>query len=115
MVCWIGFTFPTTRMTSCPICGRDKGGEMQSHHLLPRTFRTRTTSVHDKENRVDIHKVCHQKIHATFSEQELFQYYHTVERIREHDEMQKFIKWVRKKPADFYNKNNETQSRKRKR
>lgn len=103
------------QQTKCPICGREAGGEMQSHHLLPRTFRTRTKAVHDNDNKVVIHKVCHQKIHATFSEQELFTLYHTISSIVEHPEMSKFIKWVSKKPATFYNKNNETASRKRKR
>lgn len=102
-------------MASCPVCGRSEGGQMQSHHLLPRTYRTRTRSVHDRENQVRIHKVCHQKIHATFSERELFQFYHTTERIVDHEEMQTFIKWIRKKPVDFYSKNNDTSSRKRKR
>jgi len=99
----------------CPICGREAGGQMQSHHLLPRTFRNRTSDVHLGENRVDIHKMCHQKIHATFSEHELFSFYHTTDRIIEHPEMKKFVSWMKKKPLDFYSKNNDTSSRKRKR
>jgi hypothetical protein len=59
--------------------------------------------------------MCHQKIHATFSERELQHYYHTPERIREHSEMQRFIAWIRKKPLNFYDKNDDTASRKRQR
>lgn len=99
----------------CPICGRPYGGEMQEHHLKPVTFRTRTKEVHDRDNKVTIHKMCHQKIHATFPEYELLNYYHTVERIREHPEIQKFIKWISKKPPEFYDKNDDTKHRKRKR
>lgn len=88
---------------------------MQDHHLLPVTFRTRTKEVHEKDNRVRIHKMCHQKIHATFSEHELYSYYHTPERILEHDEMKKFAKWISKKSPEFYDKNDDTQGRKRKR
>jgi len=100
---------------TCPICNREYGGEMQDHHLIPKTFSGRASGVHDRDNLVAIHKICHQKIHATFAENELYQYYHTVERLIEHEEMQKFIKWISKKPADFYDKNADTKSRKRKR
>lgn len=100
---------------TCPICGREYGGVMQDHHLKPVTFKSRTKEVHDSENRVRIHKMCHQKIHATFSEKELLEYYHTPERILEHEEMKKFVKWISKKPPEFYDKNDDTKGRKRKR
>jgi len=99
----------------CPICGREDGGEMQDHHLKPVTFKSRTKEVHDPGNFVHIHKVCHQKIHATFSEHDLFQYYHTVERLLENEDMRKFVKWINKKPVEYYDKNDDTKSRKRKR
>lgn len=104
-----------TGTTVCPICGREFGGPMEDHHLKPRTFRTRTKEVHDKDNLIRIHRMCHQKIHATFSENDLLSYYHTTERLVEHEEMQKFIKWVAKKPPEWYDKNDDTKSRKRKR
>jgi hypothetical protein len=92
----------------CCICHRELGDVLlEEHHLVPRTFKGRDT--------VLIHKMCHQKIHATFSERELLQYYHTPERLREHTEMQKFIAWIRKKPLGFYDKNNDTNSRRRQR
>lgn len=100
---------------TCPICGRPEGGAMQNHHLLPVTFKMREKGVHGKNNLVRIHKMCHQKIHATFSEGELFRYYHTSERILEHEEMQKFVKWVSKKSPEFYDKNDDTKGRKKRR
>jgi len=99
----------------CPICNRPVGGEMQDHHLKPVTFKSRTKEVHEKDNLVRIHKICHQKIHATFSEHDLYNHFHTVERLVENEEMAKFIKWVGKKEPDFYDKNDDTKSRKRKR
>lgn len=89
----------------CPICGRPFGDMslVQFHHLVPKTFKGREG--------INIHKVCHQKIHATFSERELLNYYHTVERIVEHEEMSKFVKWVSKKHVDFYDKNDDTKHR----
>lgn len=94
-------------LPNCCICGRELGGIVQSHHLIPKTFKGRET--------VDIHKMCHQKIHATFSERELEKYYHTAERILEREEMQKFVKWIGKKDANYYDKNDQTKSRKQRR
>jgi hypothetical protein len=92
----------------CPICDRElHRPTTEAHHLIPKTFKGRDL--------VDIHKVCHQKIHSTFSERELLQYYHTPERIREHEEMQKFVKWVSKKPPEYYTRNKDTASRRGKR
>lgn len=102
-------------MVTCPVCGRESGKDMQWHHLKPVTFKSRTKEVHEKDNQILIHHMCHQKIHATFGEHELLQYYHTVERLLEHQEMQKFVKWISKKPADYYDKNDDTHNRKRKR
>lgn len=92
----------------CPICARDLGEiYIEEHHLIPKTF--------GGKEKVRIHKMCHQKLHATFSEREMEKHYHTVERLVEHEEMQKFIKWVRKQPLDFYDKNDDTEARKRRR
>lgn len=92
----------------CPICQRPLGDRLvEAHHLIPRTFKGRQT--------VDLHKICHQKIHATFAERELFNYYHTIERLREHTEMAAFIKWVQKKAPDYYSKNDDTAARHKRR
>ena len=99
----------------CSLCGRSYGSRMEDHHLKPRTYRTRTKEVHERDNLIRIHKMCHQKIHATFSEDELLRYYHTVDRLLEHPEIQKFVKWISKKEPDFYDKNDDTSSRKKKR
>ena len=64
---------------------------------------------------VTLHRICHRKIHATFTERELLNYYHTVERLREHEEISKFVTWVAKKPSDFYDGSQETNRRKARR
>ena len=99
----------------CAICGREEGGVMQHHHLKPKTFSTRSKEVHSAENKIYIHKICHQKIHATFSEHQLYETYHTPFLICQHPDMVKFIKWVSKKSVDFYDKNDDTKERKKKR
>lgn len=92
----------------CGLCGRPLGTHLiQEHHLIPKTFKGRVTA--------PMHKMCHQKIHATFSERELYTYYHTFERMLEHEEIVKFVKWINNKPLDFYLKNDDTAERRRKR
>jgi hypothetical protein len=80
---------------------------VEDHHLIPRTFKGKDT--------IPLHRICHAKIHATFSERELQHYYHTPDRILESEEIQKFVKWVARKPLEYYTKNDETKSRKSKR
>lgn len=82
-------------METCPLCERKiiEGAE-SSHHLIPKCFKGKET--------IDLHKICHNQIHAIFSERELLNYYHTIDRLKEHTKIQKFIKWVKKKPLDFY-------------
>lgn len=85
----------------CPVCGRPYGGEMQEHHLKPKTFNKRA-NIHEKTNKVTIHKVCHSAIHAFFKEKELFTQYNTILRLVTHIDMINFIKWIANKPDNFY-------------
>ena len=92
----------------CPLCQRDiphKRGE--DHHLMPKTFKGKEL--------VYIHRICHRKIHATFTERELKNYYHTIERLLEDETIQTFVKWVANKDPDFYVSTRETKTRKGKR
>lgn len=92
----------------CPICNRDMiNGSYNDHHFIPKSF--------GGKEKITIHKICHDKIHHTFSEREIFNYYNTIERILENEEIKKFIKWVRKKSPDFYSRNKDTEVRRRKR
>jgi hypothetical protein len=83
-------------MEVCPLCGREliPGPSVNEHHMIPRSHRGRETT--------RMHRICHNKIHAVFSERELAQYYHTVERLLESDEIRKFVVWVRRKHPTFY-------------
>ncbi|MDY0160418.1 MAG: hypothetical protein RBR64_03675 [Bacteroidales bacterium] len=83
----------------CPLCGRKmiEGNSLNEHHLIPKKYKG--------EKKVFMHKICHQKIHSVFTEKELFEYFYTFDRLKEHKEMDKFIKWVRKKPVDYVGRN----------
>ena len=80
----------------CPICEREmwKDHFVDKHHFVPKCRGGRETEW--------VHKVCHRKIHSVFTEKELEKKYNNAESVREHPEIQKFIKWVSKKDPDFY-------------
>ena len=93
---------------ACPLCGRAMpDGTYNAHHLIPVTFKGKEL--------VDLHYICHSKIHHTFTERELEHYYHTIDRLLENEDIQKFVKWVAKKDPTFNDKNKDTKNRKRKR
>lgn len=92
----------------CPLCGRHMPqGCYDEHHLIPKTFGGVET--------VRLHKICHDKLHHTFSEREMAQWYHTLDQLLQDEQIQKFVKWVKKQPNDFYSKNKDTKERNKKR
>jgi hypothetical protein len=99
---------PEPEPSTCPLCSRPLGSQnIDEHHLVPKTFKGTETST--------MHRICHRKIHATFTERELLNYYHTAERLLENEEIQKFVTWVSKKPPEFYDGSKETTERRGKR
>jgi hypothetical protein len=77
------------------LCGRPLGAvNIDRHHLVPRTFKGK--------EQFPIHKICHRKIHATFSERELLRSYHTWDALKRHEDIRAFIAWVAGKPPEFY-------------
>ena len=89
-------TMPEQTTDTCPLCGRELAAPISKHHLMPLSKGGKDTPT------VPMHQICHFKVHTVFSETELKNYYHTVERILENEEMQKFVKWVKKKEPSFY-------------
>jgi 5-methylcytosine-specific restriction endonuclease McrA len=79
----------------CPLCGRILAEPVSRHHLIPLSKGGKDTPT------ILMHKVCQNKVHAVFNETELKNYYHTIERILENEEMIKFVKWVKKKELAF--------------
>lgn len=92
----------------CPLCKRPMPeGSYNEHHLIPATFKGK--------EKIALHVVCHDKLHHTLTEREMQHHYHTIERLLEHEEIQKFVKWVSKQTPDFYSSHKDTCNRKRKR
>jgi hypothetical protein len=92
----------------CQLCNRELilGPSVDEHHLIPKTFKGTET--------VLLHKICHRKIHATFTERELANYYKTIDLLLSHYEIEKFVKWVSKKDPEYYDISKETNHRKNK-
>jgi hypothetical protein len=80
----------------CPLCKRTLAEPITKHHLIPASRGGKGGPT------IPMHKICHSKIHAVLTEKELERYYHTMDRLQEQEEIAKFIKWVSKKPPEFY-------------
>jgi len=85
----------------CALCERERN-DITAHHLIPRTLH--------KNKRVREHflitslretaplcKPCHKQIHEFFTEKMLGWHYNTIDALKAHPEVQKWIAWVSKK------------------
>ena len=87
----------TTPDLICALCGRPipEGVAQSRHHLVPRLKGGKGGET------VLLHDICHKEIHASLSEAELARTFHTVEALRGHPRLAKFIEWVRRRPPGF--------------
>lgn len=91
----LGYVAPVA-LPACPLCGRplEPGASSDEHHLVPRSEGGKAKFL--------IHRICHRKIHATFSERELAQDFNTWQALQAHPEIAAFIRWVANKPPAYY-------------
>lgn len=84
----------------CPLCGRPivPGPSADLHHRVPRSEGGRT----EPDNLATLHRICHRKLHASFSERELAREFSDWAALRAHPEIAAFVRWVAGKPAEFY-------------
>jgi 5-methylcytosine-specific restriction endonuclease McrA len=88
----------------CAICGREE--TLTRHHLIPRTRHANKKNKRDFERMVvkqtiGICRPCHSQIHALLTEKELEREWNTVEKLKSHPELIRFIGWIQKKPRGF--------------
>ena len=91
----LGYVAPPG-LPDCPLCHRplEPGPSTDEHHLVPKSQGGKAKTL--------VHRICHRKIHATFSERELARDFNTWSALREHPEIAAFLRWVASKPATFY-------------
>jgi len=87
-------------MARCKLCGREK--ELTFHHFIPRTlhtnkwFKKNFTRVEMSQGIYICEHDCHPEIHKFINEKEMGRDYNTLELLRNHPMVSKYIKWVRK-------------------
>jgi hypothetical protein len=82
----------------CPLCGRPipPGAPASVHHLVPKLKGGGSGPT------VLLHQICHTAVHAALSEAELARSYATLEALRSHPRIARFIAWVRRRPHGFH-------------
>lgn len=81
----------------CPLCDRSipPDAPQNIHHLIPKLKGGKAGPT------VLLHVICHKEIHASLSEAELAHSYSSIEALRAHPRLEKFIKWVQRRPPSF--------------
>ncbi|TAE20067.1 MAG: HNH endonuclease [Bacteroidetes bacterium] len=80
-------------MAFCELCEREVG-RTSRHHLLPKQKGGKHTKT------VDLCQPCHSTIHHTFTNTELARQYTTVEALRDSEQMQVYLEWIRKRRVE---------------
>ena len=93
----------------CPICDRDmiKGGNINKHHWIPQSL----GGIYQEY----LHKICHDKIHSLWTNQQLKETYNNPSIIKSEESIQKFIKFLSKKPLDYLERNKTSNNKKARR
>jgi len=86
----------------CQLCGRVTKRGTTEHHLIPRTchsnkwFKRRFSRARLRQT-VDLCRDCHRAVHDLIpDEKELGRHYNTLELLRQHSAVIRFVAWVRK-------------------
>ena len=86
----------------CSLCGRVTKLGTNEHHLIPRTLHSnkwfkKRFSREDLRRTIDVCRDCHGAIHRLVpDEKELGRFYNTLESLRTHETIAKFVAWIRK-------------------
>lgn len=92
----------------CELCQRQPV-ETTVHHLTPRE----EGGAHLPTANLCI--PCHKQIHALYTNKELAVRLNTIERLRDDEQIKKYIKWIRKQPAKTLVRVRKSNERKQKR
>ncbi len=73
----------------CQLCGRDVE-KCTKHHLIPKSQNS------EKSELAYLCSVCHQMLNHLFSNKQLSSKLNSIEELKSHPKIRKFLKWVRK-------------------
>ncbi|WP_254901790.1 HNH endonuclease [Thalassobacillus devorans] len=74
---------------TCDLCARSPV-TTTDHHLIPKEYGGADGPT------AQLCSACHRQIHALFTNEELAGFYHTLERLADHPDMAKYLRWVKK-------------------
>ena len=80
---------PLPTETRCQLCER-LVQRTSRHHLIPREEGGRYGPT------VDLCQPCHSSVHLLLTNRQLARQYHTVEELRQAEELQKYLHWIRR-------------------
>lgn len=87
----------------CELCGR-RVARLARHHLIPRARHAHQRERDASQRRERRERIawlcaaCHKQLHVLFSEKELERHFDSVAKLRAHPEVQRFVRWVRRRP-----------------
>lgn len=87
---------------ACALCGREVQ-RLTRHHLVPRTRHKNKRNKKTFDRRevhltVGLCSPCHRHIHAVLDNKKLEREYNTLEALRFHPDVERFVAWISKKP-----------------
>jgi hypothetical protein len=84
----------------CALCEREPA-KLTKHHLVPRARhnkKVKREQTSEERNRIAyICRPCHSQLHALFTEKQLERELNTLELLKAHPDVQKWIGWVKNK------------------
>lgn len=78
----------------CWLCLRSLGRKVEWHHPVPKSRGGRET--------VALHPICHRTVHAVFLNVELARIGSARDKLVEHPDMARFLRWIATKEPDFH-------------
>lgn len=86
------------KLGRCELCERDEC-RLYRHHLVPQSRKNHSDEYGDI---AQLCRDCHRKIHATWDNKTIAEFYQTIGRVRSAPEIQTYLKWIRKQAPTSY-------------
>lgn len=85
------------KVGTCPLCKRDliEGPSINEHHFIPKSKGGKS------EDKILIHRSCHDFLHRRFTENELARTYNSPEKCLEDEDVKNYMTWIKKKDPEF--------------